>query len=121
MQALLMGEEALQRLRTKGLSTKKNETIFNISLQGINIRLQRKMANLGEMNPKQEVVGRSTMIPLHNSPELPVMRSPRQLSNSSKEEGEGTVTCVCVFYGLNTGTQISALSKLYNVPKCYEM
>lgn len=62
-----MGEEALQQLRRKGLSTKKNESILNISLQGINIRLQREMANLEEMNPKQEMVGRSAMIPLHNS------------------------------------------------------
>lgn len=54
-----MGEEALQRLCTEGLSTKKNESILNISLRGINIRLQKKVANLGGMNPKQEVVGRS--------------------------------------------------------------
>lgn len=115
-----MGEEALQWLCTEGLSTKKNESILNISLRGINIRLKKKVANLGGMNPKQEVVERSTVIPLHNSPELPVMRSPRQLSNSPKEWGKGTRTCVRILWAEHS-TQISALSKLYHVYKCYEM
>lgn len=50
---LLMGEEVLKLQYTKGLSSKKNEIILNVFLQGINIRLQKKMANLGKMNPKQ--------------------------------------------------------------------
>lgn len=89
-----MGEEAPQQLCMEGLSTEKSESVLNISLRGINIRLQTEVANLGEMNPKQEVAGRSAVIPLHNSPELPVMRTPRHLSNSSKGWGEGTCTCV---------------------------
>ena len=37
----------------KGLKTEKNETILRILLQRINIRLQKKIVNLGKMNPKQ--------------------------------------------------------------------
>ena len=37
----------------KGLKTEKNETISSILLQRINIRLQKKIVNLGKMNPKQ--------------------------------------------------------------------
>lgn len=48
------------------------------------------------------------------------MRSPRQLSNSPKEWGKGTRMCVRILWAEHS-TQISALSKLYHVPKCYEM
>lgn len=81
---IVMGEEALKPLCMKGLKRERNETVSSIFLQRINIRLQKKTANLGNRNPKQSAVLRA-LTPLHNSPELPVMRSLRQLPNSSKE------------------------------------
>lgn len=105
------------------LSTRKNETILNVFLQGGNIKWRGKMANLGKRNPQQQVVGRRTMTPLHNRPRLPVMRSPRQLPHSSKEWGQGACTCVH-FYGLSAGThydkfQLCLGSK--RLSKVYEM
>lgn len=81
----LMGEKVLKLLCWKVLK-QKNETISSILLQRINIRLQKKIVNLGKMNPKQQAIRRAQTW-LHNSPELLVMRSLRQLPHSSKEWG----------------------------------